>query len=379
MRILRELCKSSSVFGLAGLAFVVTTSVSSAQLFQESDLPESTQEQAAENTVTNQARVVTSRVTQAVKAAYSPFGFTPPTGGTPANAEPIETTVLGADGHGSITDGVGVWGNASYDYLRQAPQDFESKIATVVGAVGADKFFTDQILAGVAISTGKTTGDTLARRFAAGNNPISNLDLRSRGISAYGAYVFSPIFYVDVSTGWSQERYKTSTVLDTTLALNNQFEQTGYSWFASTNAYVNHQLNDNTLLTGQLGVLRTYSDIGDTTDDVTGGNISSTQVGVTVFSLGGQASYLLLENVVLYGGATAELFGKDQVVGLGEGVAGESGLVDQQTTTRAQGRFTLGADLFASENLTLSTEGGLVAFRDDSEGWNFGINARYDF
>ncbi len=67
------------------------------------------------------------------------------------------------------------------------------------------------------------------------------------------------------------------------------------------------------------------------------------------------------------------------MVGLGEGVAGESGLVDQQTTTRAQGRFTLGADLFASENLTLSTEGGLVAFRDDSEGWNFGINARYDF
>jgi len=197
---LGSLLGRTALSGLAGLTLVATSTLVHATSLQESDLPESTQEQAAENQITNQARVVNSRSNQAVKTAYSPFSFSPPAGGgAPGDSGSIQSTIVGSDGHGSITDGVGIWANASYDYLRQAPQDFESKIASVVGAVGADKFFTDQILAGVAVSTGKTTGDTLARRFAAGNNPMSSLDLRSRGISAYGAYVFSPTFYIDVA------------------------------------------------------------------------------------------------------------------------------------------------------------------------------------
>ena len=82
---------------------------------------------------------------------------------------------------------------------------------------------------------------------------------------------------------------------------------------------------------------------------------------------------------VLNGGAAVEFFGADREIGLARGQVGASGLADQQVDSRFQMRFTGGVDHTLTDNLTLSGELGFVAFREDADNWNAGLNIRYDF
>lgn len=363
---------------LAVLALVgaFAPSVAMAQIFpeNENEAVQESNEETAQAETAGTLRTVASRAGQAVKSvilqSFGWFDF-----GGELSPENVATgsQIVGSDNHADLFEGVGVWFNGSHEVLRFDQTDFEAETDISSGVVGADKFITDNILLGVAI--GRSSSETVNLTDFAAGTQTTDIDTTSTSGTLYGAYILTENIYFDASAGVTRDRIRT-------IGFGNAatiFKQSANTRYGAVNAYYVQPYADDLVVTYQAGVSRSVTFFSSFTDELNGTTVAGTATNSTQFTLGGQASHLFDPQTVLNGGAAIEYFGTDREIGLGRGVAGASGLIDQQVDSRFQMRFSGGVDHTLTENLTLSGELGIVTFREDADNWNAGFNIRYDF
>lgn len=364
------------IFAILALVGVFAPSMAAAQIFpqNENEAAQESAEEAAAAETAGTLRTVASRAGQAVKSVIlGSFGwFNFDSGAAPSNVA-TGNQITGTDESADLFEGVGVWFNGSHEFLRMIQVDFEAETSISSGIVGADKFITDDILIGVAVGRSSTETENKTK-FAVGDQ-TTDIDTTSTSGTLYGAYILNQNIYFDASLGITRDRVRT-------VGFGNAatiFKQKANNRYGSVNGYYVQPYADDLIVTYQAGVSRTLSNFGSTTDEISGATVNGTDANTTQYSIGGQASHLYDNTTVLNGGAVLEYFGTDREIGLGRGVVGASGLVNQQVDSRYQVRLTGGVDHALTENLTLSGELGIVTFREDTDNWNAGFNIRYDF
>lgn len=192
--------------------------------------------------------------------------------------------------------GWGFWGSASYTNF-DGDNNLEANTATLVPKViydadtksilvGADRFFTDRLVLGVAAGYEDTSVFTF---FNGGNTESDGFT-----IAPYAAYLINDIFSVDAAIGYSSlDNDADRLELGTGSTLVADYDSDRY--FASVNINAANTYND-WYLSGRVGYLYSYeSQDGFTETGSTGGagnrTVGERNVHISQFIVGGEASY----------------------------------------------------------------------------------------